>query len=236
VTNSERAYHHGNLRRALLDAAWELLPQGIDAITLRAVARLAGVSHAAPQHHFADRAALLDAFTVEVIEQLTVVLREAWGEREGMNPVRRFADLGRAYVEYAQAQPAAFALMHTVMVQPAALAERNTVQDAARRAFAVLVEAVQECQEAGLFPPEHTLRIALTGWATAYGLATLAAQGFSRIGGGDGGPNTVEEAFMALAHGLLVRLPDDPVGELAAASGDSILPFFDQWSERSARA
>ena len=98
MTNSERAYHHGNLRRALLDAAWELLPQGIDAITLRAVARLAGVSHAAPYKHFADKTALLTELALMGFERLKQALRlAATGGDGGIGGA--FAAMARAYLE-----------------------------------------------------------------------------------------------------------------------------------------
>src|SRR2546429_977719 len=58
----KRPYHHGNLRQALIDAALELIEErGVPALTLREVARQVGVTHAAPQRHFADRAALVAA-------------------------------------------------------------------------------------------------------------------------------------------------------------------------------
>jgi len=65
-----RAYHHGDLRKALLDAAREMIEQdGIDAFTLRECARRAGVSHGAPAHHFTDRTGLLTALAVQALEQ-----------------------------------------------------------------------------------------------------------------------------------------------------------------------
>src|SRR5690349_24505577 len=73
-----RPYHHGDLRRALVDAARRLLEaEGPSALSLRAVAREAGVSPAAPYHHFKDKAELLDAVAQEGWEMLQVMMEEA---------------------------------------------------------------------------------------------------------------------------------------------------------------
>src|SRR5690606_36808708 len=69
-------YHHGDLRRALLAATEELLEaEGIEAFTLREVARRAGVSHGAPAHHFGDVRGLLSEFTAESFAQLSAAMR-----------------------------------------------------------------------------------------------------------------------------------------------------------------
>ena len=79
-----RPYHHGDLRRALLDAALQLVAErGIPDFTLREVARQAGVSHNAPYNHFADKAELVVALTVEGFQKLEVVLRSAYEQSVG---------------------------------------------------------------------------------------------------------------------------------------------------------
>ena len=75
---AKRNYHHGDLRRALLDAAWRLVAEkGLAALTLRELARAAGVSHAAPYHHFPSRTALLDALAEEGFAGLDRAMGEA---------------------------------------------------------------------------------------------------------------------------------------------------------------
>src|SRR5437879_2813384 len=98
----KRPYHHGNLRQALVDAALELIEErGVSALTLREVARRVGVTHAAPQRHFADRAALVAAVAEEGFRGLgahVAVVRAS-----ARTPAQRLRALGVAYVEYALA-------------------------------------------------------------------------------------------------------------------------------------
>ena len=99
-------YHHGDLRRALLDTALEAVgEQGPAAVSLRDVARRAGVSHAAPTHHFRDKTALLTALAAEGWSLLADALRDV--STDGGD----FAELGVAYVLFATAHPAHFAVM-----------------------------------------------------------------------------------------------------------------------------
>lgn len=103
-------YHHGDLPRALLAAATEVIAEGGPAgLSLREVARRAGVSHAAPQHHFGDKAGLLTALAVEGFEHLSAALDEA---AEGVDdPAERLVRLGRGYVGTALRHPAHCAVM-----------------------------------------------------------------------------------------------------------------------------
>ena len=96
----EEPYHHGDLRQALLDAAIDLLlNQGLAPLTLRAVARHAGVSQAAPYHHFKDRGALLAAVAEEGFKFLAGSLQIA--AKKARNPRDRLEALSRAYVKFA---------------------------------------------------------------------------------------------------------------------------------------
>src|SRR6266568_1069388 len=98
IADPTRPYHHGYLRRALLDAALHVLTeQGLAGLTLRAVARRAGVSEAAPYHHFASKAALVEALVVETLQQLAQALQEAVQASTG-TPLDRLVATGVAYV------------------------------------------------------------------------------------------------------------------------------------------
>ena len=103
-------YHHGDLRRALIDASVELVAEeGVSALTLRGVARRLGVSHAAPRHHFADKTELLAAIAIEGYEAFAKAQQEAL---IGItDPWDRFRCLGIAYVRFAVTNPSQFRVM-----------------------------------------------------------------------------------------------------------------------------
>lgn len=110
VSRSVTTYHHGSLRPALVEAAIELLgevPPG--RLSLREVARRAGVSHNAPYHHFADRAELLGAVGVQAMNDLVEAQERAVGNED--EPVARLRAMSAAYVGYAADHPQAFALI-----------------------------------------------------------------------------------------------------------------------------
>src|SRR5215207_4165212 len=99
-------YHHGNLRRALLDAALDTIAtDGVAALNLRDLARRCGVSHAAPTHHFGDRTGLLTAIATEGFDGLAEATAEAW------TATSSFLEVGVAYVRYAVSHPGHFAVM-----------------------------------------------------------------------------------------------------------------------------
>src|SRR3954453_16385563 len=99
---AKQSYHHGDLRRALLQAAAEAITEtGVAALSMRDLARRAGVSHAAPTHHFGDKAGLLTAVAVEGYARLGAALAAA-GD---------FAEAGVAYVLFATDHPGYFAVM-----------------------------------------------------------------------------------------------------------------------------
>src|SRR6201996_8790448 len=109
VLNEPKPYHHGDLRRALLRAAIAILErEGPSALSLRAVAREAGVSPAAPYHHFKDKSELLGAIAKEGFEKLKNVLAEAFAVA-GCDETR--SALGVAYVEFSRAHPALYRVM-----------------------------------------------------------------------------------------------------------------------------
>src|SRR3954465_4115916 len=104
-------YHHGDLRRELLDASIAVRAErGIEAMSLRDVARQAGVSPAAPYHHFASKDALLDAIAVDGFMQLAHVMIAA-REAAGSEPTARLRAIGEAYVRFALERPAHFHVM-----------------------------------------------------------------------------------------------------------------------------
>jgi AcrR family transcriptional regulator len=100
---AKTGYHHGSLRVAILQtAAEQIATDGVDAVTLRGLARRAGVSHAAPAHHFGDRKGLLTALAAEGFDLLAEELARAAGE---------FREVAVAYVRFALERPGHFAVM-----------------------------------------------------------------------------------------------------------------------------
>ena len=105
-------YHHGDLPRALRDAATRLLAErGSDGLTLREAARLVGVNHAAAYRHFTDKRALLAAVDEEGYAKLGREMHEADVGTGRADPGERLRRIGTAYVAFARADPALFALM-----------------------------------------------------------------------------------------------------------------------------
>src|SRR2546423_14651068 len=156
------SYHHGNLREALLDAAERLLPRtGPERLSLREVAREAGVSHGAPYHHFASREALLAALAVRGFDGLAAAMSAA----SGAKPFDRLVGICEAYVDFAARHPTRFQLMFGPLL--ASREEHPGLEAAGHRSFFVLVQAAQE------FDPKHAMPLALAGWSLAHGLAHL---------------------------------------------------------------
>src|SRR5476651_57964 len=105
-----RPYHHGDLSRALVDAARRILEaEGAAALSLRAVAREAGVSPAAPYHHFKDKTELLEAVAHGGWDALSDAIVEA--RRSAANPAEGLTNIGVAYVNFARDNPALYRLM-----------------------------------------------------------------------------------------------------------------------------
>jgi AcrR family transcriptional regulator len=168
------SYHHGALRDELLSASLRLIEaEGIGAVSLRRVAREAGVSPGAPYHHFADRATLLAALSERGFRMLAAEFAAARGRTmsAGRPPAEVLGALVRAYVGFAQGQPAYFRLMF----RPE-LSEPDShpgVKAAQHAAVACLDEAVADCVRAGLVPAAHADDLAVATWSLGHGLASL---------------------------------------------------------------
>jgi AcrR family transcriptional regulator len=167
-------YHHGALREALLKATLELIEtDGIGAVSLRQVARAAGVSPRAPYHHFLDRAALLTALSDEGFRLLAVALTEAYAA--AATPTEALEAILNAYVEFAWASPAYFRLMfRPELTQPH---KSESGAEAGEAAFAVLAETVGECLATKAVPAVDKNVLAITMWSLVHGYASLWLDG-----------------------------------------------------------
>lgn len=158
----DRPYHHGDLRRVLLETAVDIIGEhGPAALALRDLARRAGVSHAAPTHHFRDKTGLLTAVAVQGYELLGDALAEAAHTGD-------FAEVGVAYVLFADTHPGHF----SVMFRPDLYrADDPDLATARSRTTALLRDGAR-----ARFANRDRVR-ALTAWSLVHGLATLVRDG-----------------------------------------------------------
>jgi AcrR family transcriptional regulator len=164
-----RPYHHGDLRRALVDAARRLLEtEGPSALSLRAVAREAGVSPAAPYHHFKDKSELLEAVAHEGWEMLQKMMAEAKARAEGRS---QLTALGIAYVCFARDNPALYRVMYDGARDKESLPSH--VQESEDSAYCMVRDTMIEH---GADPTADVdLELATTAaWCAAHGLAEMA--------------------------------------------------------------
>lgn len=171
---NSRAYHHGDLRAALLDQAERTLrDKGSAALSLRELARELGVSHAAPSRHFKDRRTLLDALAMAGFDRMTARLAEA-----DLGPGAAFRDrltaLARASVEFALGEPEMMALMLSSKQDSDVLDE---VHKAWMRVAAPVFATIADGQRAGEVYEGDVERIALSAFVTVHGVGSLAAAG-----------------------------------------------------------
>ncbi len=192
------SYHHGNLRRALIDAALELIEkEGPASLSLREVARRAGVSTAAPYRHFLSREALLAAVAEEGFRLLGDEIRRAIAAHD--DAPRCLGEAGIAYVLFAAAHPSRY----NVMFSPE-LADRTThpsLEAAADDASRVLLGAIRDYQEAGWMRFRDPGELQLSAWSSMHGLASLITGGHIRVAGSD--PARIEEIARPVVRSLV---------------------------------
>jgi AcrR family transcriptional regulator len=175
VTRPTESYHHGTLRETLLEIAFGLVDShGVEAISMRALAREAGVSSAAPFRHFADKTVLFDAIAERAAAQLERNLDEATAECS--DALTQFRAMSVAYVRFAAEHPALFDLIHsTDSVSARFLGE---LKDERRLKLTALII---EGQNAGLIPEADPELIALTSEALTHGLARMIVDRHPRL-------------------------------------------------------
>jgi AcrR family transcriptional regulator len=195
-TSTERrdTYHHGDLKRALTEAALELVKEkGPKGFTLREVARRAGVSTAAPYRHFADRAELLAAVATLGFVQLhdTLSATPSAGDL-----TQQVLDMGRAYVRWAVTHPDYYQVMFGSELDKG---DNPDLLTAGARAFDDLLDTIVRCQGADLLPDGDPRQIAGPIWSLLHGVATLTIGSDLRHVGIQEDPQAlVERALRAL--------------------------------------
>lgn len=168
-----RPYHHGNLRRALLDEALATIRvEGVEALTLREIGARLGVSRTALYRHFADKGALLEAVATEGFRALREQLVAAW---EGGRGRAAFDAMGAAYVHFAAANPSHYRVMFGGFVNSECRGPELATE--AEGAFRALVDALTALQRDGLVHGDEPVTMASFVWATVHGVAMLGIDG-----------------------------------------------------------
>lgn len=199
---TERTYHHGNLRAALLERAWDVVDaEGADGLSLRQLARDVGVSHGASARHFRDKQALLDALAIAGFQRLNSSLADAVAAPGAF--ADRFHAAGDSYVSFAVQHPAILRTMYTAKHHAAASAELVEVSHVAMPALVALITAAQD---AGELPQGSAEEAAIVAFAAVHGVATLATDDL--LGGfpwQDATAATISSVWRGLSTGTPTR-------------------------------
>ncbi|WP_445394207.1 TetR/AcrR family transcriptional regulator [Stenotrophomonas maltophilia] len=194
-----RPYHHGDLRRAIIETALDMLRDDKNwQFTLREVARRAGVSHAAPYKHFPDKTALLVELAMIGFDRLREALVEAQPEAP-RSLLEEITPISLAYVAFGTANPALYRLMFSAE-------EGQSVgmhlDQRALAVFEVVLDMLERGQAAGIIRERPVRGQAATAWALIHGLTLLAIDGLlvpEKVG-----PEPLGAAIATLVEGLAI--------------------------------
>jgi AcrR family transcriptional regulator len=166
-----RAYHHGDLKNALRDAASALIAErGVEAVSLREISHAAGVSHTAAYRHYADKQALLAAIAEDSFRQLADINRRTIAQTPG-GPVPQLMACGRAYVRFGVQRPHVLQLMFSQAIPD--WSAHPSLQQASEELARTLADVVAAGQAAGAMQPAPLGEMTLTAWSLVHGLAML---------------------------------------------------------------
>ncbi len=171
----EKKYHHGDLKNALIRSGVEILStEGVHGLSLRKVAAHAGVSHAAPYAHFADKQALIAAISTEGFRRLYERV-QATSEAYDHDPQRQFVETAWVYVQFALDDPAHFKIMFSGVLEQ----EKDYPEfvEMSRKNFQSVVALVESCQAAGLLRPGPADELAVSVWSLVHGFIALTLEG-----------------------------------------------------------
>ena len=168
-------YHHGDLKNALVKAGVEILErEGLGGLSLRKVAKQAGVSHAAPYSHFADKQALIAAISTEGFKQLYIQI-ESVLKAHRADPETLLIETAWAYLQFALNEPDRFKLMFSSVLEK----EKDYPEfvEISQENFSQLVEVVEICQGAGILKSGSSDVMAVSVWSTVHGFTSLLLEG-----------------------------------------------------------
>ncbi len=171
------AYHHGDLAAALLAAVESAIAEcGVSGVSLRDVARRAGVSHSAPAHHFGSKAGLLTAFAAAGYQLLaeSVIKEVEVAASDAADGAAELAAIGRGYVRFAVGHPAHFEVMFRLDALNPGNAEFVAASEAA---YGLLTATVDRCRAAGRLHGRSPEVVAVSAWSLVHGLSALWISG-----------------------------------------------------------
>lgn len=205
--SSQRSYHHGNLRAALLDAGLELARAGgPDAVVLRAVSRAAGVSHNAAYRHFADQEDLLAAVADRCMERLGALMIERTAAvRTRGAQARAWARLnviGAAYIEFARTEPGWFRTAFAGVARHGAPQSVVPADGPGTNPYLLLNARLDELVEVGAIPPERRPGAEIAAWSAVHGISTLLVDGPLRALPADAAQQAIEAVLGVTSRGL----------------------------------
>jgi len=165
------SYHHGNLRRVLIDTAVEIISeQGTKDLSLRKIAKKSGVSHAAPYRHFKDKNAILASVAKEGFEMM---LSKTQGriDRSRGNELDHFAICGLSYIDFALSYPSHYRVMFGTRVENSYFSDE--LKPESIPVFKLLRDIIMVCQEKGLLKAGNPREMAISAWSIVHGFAML---------------------------------------------------------------
>jgi AcrR family transcriptional regulator len=169
--SKKTSYHHGDLKNALIQAGIEILSkEGVNAMSLRKVARRAGVSHAAPYAHFADKQALVAAISTEGYRKLYDKVYNAAQNHRG-DPLRQLVEGAWAYVEFALNDSEHFRITLSGVVEKEK--EYPAYVEISQKGFRLVVQLVEACQKAGVLNEGPPDLMAASVWGLVHGFVSL---------------------------------------------------------------
>lgn len=176
--STNQAYHHGDLASELIRAAeTELAEKDVTDFSLRAVAKRAGVSHAAPAHHFKDKIGLLTALAAVGYDRL-IAAQESRQRTADANPAAQFLASGLGYIDFAEAHPNLFRLM---FASPKPDRSDERFSNASMLAFNNMVDAVESLLDSNPYEDSLAMQQVMMSWSMVHGLAELIISGRAEI-------------------------------------------------------
>ncbi len=199
------AYQHGNLREALVQAGLKLLSEGgVESLTLRGAAQLAGVSHAAPYRHFEDKEALVAAIKEEGFKLLAASIEASEAPVRDRSVRDRLRAQGQGYVRFALAHPA---YLRVIFGGPVSgVRPTEGLRQAGERAYGLLRNLVTEGIARGEFRQADPQLMSLAAWSMVHGLSHLLISGAVEPPGGTAAVDQLTDGLLSLLGEGIARL------------------------------